>query len=225
MEKGKVRLILLLAVFAVLTITITIIFWPFIKNLRNPEYIENFSNWIQSKGFAGIAVLFGIQVMQVVVAVFPGGPVQVVAGMAYGAIGGLAIIISGVIVSSTIIFILVRKFGQPLLRRFFGEEEINKWKFLQDTKKVARVVFILFLIPGMPKDLLAWLTPLTGLSLPMFVVLCTVARIPAILSSTIMGGSLTEGKWILTISIFLGVATAGFLGMWFRDRITKKIGA
>jgi len=222
MKKRNVRLIILLSVFAICTAALTIIFLPFIQNLRNEEYRESVSAWVRSHGLGGAAVLFGIQILQIFIAVIPGGPIQVIAGMAYGAWGGFAIIITGCIISSALIFLIGRKFGLPLLRRFFGEEDINTWSFLKDSKKAARIVFILFLIPGAPKDLLTWLAPLSNLSLPMFVVLSSLARIPAILTSAITGDSMIQGNWILSLSLFAGIAVTGFLGMRLKDRVIKK---
>jgi uncharacterized membrane protein YdjX (TVP38/TMEM64 family) len=223
MKKGKFRLIILISIFAVVTAILTVVFWPFIQDLNNPEYRESFTLWIRSLGFLGIAVLLGIQILQIIIAVIPGGPVQIIAGMAYGVWGGLAVLLTGCVLTTTIIFFMVRKFGLPLLKRFFGENDINTWKFLKDSRKTARLVFILFLIPGTPKDLLTWLTPLANISLPAFVILSTLARIPAILTSTIMGDSIIQGKWILSISLFAGIALVGFLGMWLKDKITVLV--
>ncbi|MCL2175840.1 MAG: TVP38/TMEM64 family protein [Treponema sp.] len=217
------RFIIFISIFAVCTVILTIIFLPFIQDLRNDEYRANVSEWIKSHGLKGAAVLFGIQVLQVFIAVIPGGPIQIIAGMAYGAWKGFAIILTGCVFTSTLIFILVRKFGMPLLRRFLGEDDINKWKFLNDSKKTALVIFILFLIPGTPKDLLTWLAPLTTLSLPTFIILSTLARIPAILTSTITGDSMMTGNWILSLSLFIGIAVVGLLGMWVRNKIIKNL--
>ena len=223
MKRSTVRLIILIAIFAFFTAAITIIFLPFIQNLGDSEYRENVSGWIKSNGFTGVAVLFGIQILQIFIAVIPGGPIQIIAGIAYGAWGGFAIIFTGCVFTSTLIFILGRKFGMPLLRRFLGEDDIKTWSFLKDSKKTARIIFILFLIPGTPKDLLTWLSPLTNISLPMFVVLSALARIPAILTSTITGGSMMSGNWVLSASLFAGIALIGFFGMWFRDWIIGRL--
>ena len=222
MIKGKIRLIILISIFAVVSAILTIIFWPFIKDLRNPEFREAFRLWVKGLGFKGVFILLGIQILQIAVPFIPGGPVQVLAGAAYGFFWGFVIIAFGCVLVSTLIFILIRKFGLPLLHRFFGEKDINAWLFLKDSRKVSRIIFILFLIPGTPKDLLTWLCPLANISLPLFVVLTTLARTPAILTSTIMGDSMIQGNWVLSLCIFLFIAIMGFCGMWFRDKITKK---
>ena len=115
MEKIKYRFILFLTLFIVLTGILALVFWPLIKDLQNPEYREMFSAWISGLGFKGITILFGIQVLQIVVAVIPGGPVQLIAGAAYGALGGLLIIEAGCAFATMIVFFMVKKFGLPLI--------------------------------------------------------------------------------------------------------------
>ena len=222
MAENRSRLIIVVLIFALCTVILTAVFWSFIQDLRDEEYRESLSLWIKSHGFVGVAVLFGIQVLQIFIAMIPGGPIQIIAGMAYGTWGGFAIIVVGCLFTSTIIFYIGRKFGMPLLRRFLGEKDLKTWKFLKDSKKTARLVFILFLIPGTPKDLLTWLAPLTNLSLPTFVVLSTFARIPAMLLSTMTGDSMMMGNWILALSLFLGIALIGLLGLHLKDRIIGK---
>ncbi|AEF80820.1 TVP38/TMEM64 family protein [Leadbettera azotonutricia] len=216
-------LILLILIFALATAALTIIFWPFIKQLGDPVYRESFSAWVKELGITGVAVLLGLQILQIIVAVIPGGPVELIAGAAYGAFCGLAICAAGCVIASSLVFLVVKKFGLPLVVKFFGEENIKSWKFLQNSKRTARVVFVIFLIPGTPKDMLTWFAPLSGLSLKAFVAISVFARLPAILSTTIMGDSMIQGNWVMFLVIFIIIALAGFFAMWFKDKIVKKI--
>jgi len=223
MKKVKLRFIIFLVLFFVLTGILGLAFWPFIKNLQNPEYREMFSAWVSALGFKGILVLFGIQVLQIVVSVIPGGPVQLIAGAAYGAWGGALIIETGCAAATMIVFFMVRKFGLPLIKRFFGDDVLNTWSFLRDEKKTALVTFILFFIPGTPKDTLTYLTPLSRLSLVQFTLISVFARFPAVLMSTVMGDAAMEGNWIMFIIIFILTAVIGILGIQFRERFIEQI--
>jgi uncharacterized membrane protein YdjX (TVP38/TMEM64 family) len=223
MPKLSRPLLIVILIFVLATAALTIIFWPFIRQLGDPVYRESFSAWVKELGAAGIAVLLGLQILQIIVAVIPGGPVELIAGAAYGAFGGLAICVAGCVIASSLVFMAVKKFGLPLVVKFFGEENINSWKFLQNSKRTARVVFIIFLIPGTPKDMLTWFAPLSGLSLRAFVGISVFARVPAILSTTIMGDSMIQGNWVMFLTIFIVIALAGFLAMGFKDGILKKI--
>jgi len=222
MEKVKRRFLIFLIFFLLLTGILGLVFWPFIKNLQNAEYREWFSQWITELGFKGVLILYGLQVLQIVVAVIPGGPMQLIAGAAYGAWGGLLILEAGCVTATVIIFIMVRKFGNPFIIRFFGRDVINTWGFLKDEKRTAQVAFILFLIPGTPKDTLTYFAPLTKLSLLQFTLISAVARFPAMFSSVLMGDAVMQGNWVLFLLVFGITAAAGILGIQFKDQIIKR---
>jgi uncharacterized membrane protein YdjX (TVP38/TMEM64 family) len=218
--KKNRRFFVAFGIFSVLAaIGFTVLSWWFVRELQNPVYRETFSSRVAGLGPGGIFVLLGLQILQIVVAIIPGGPVEFIAGAAYGAWAGLGICAAGCVIASSLIFIVVKKFGFSFLRRFFGEKKIKTWKFLEDSKKTAIVVFILFLLPGMPKDFLTWLAPLSRLSLAQFVILSVVARTPVMFSSTVMGDSMIQGNGGLLLVVFIVIALAGLGGIRFRDKI------
>lgn len=219
----KRPVIFFIVVFCLATAALAIIFWPLIRGLGNPAYREEFSRWVKGLGFRGIAVLFGLQMLQIIVAVIPGGPVELIAGAACGALGGTLICTAGCVAASSLVFGVGKKFGLFLAARFFGEANFRQWKFLQDKKKAAMMVFILFLIPGTPKDMLTWFAPLSGLSLVRFVAISVFARTPAIVSTAIMGDSMIQGNWIMFLVIFGVTALVGLLGFWFKNRVIEAL--
>jgi uncharacterized membrane protein YdjX (TVP38/TMEM64 family) len=221
LDKTKNLYIIAGVSFAVLTVVLCLLFWPFISSLRDPVYREQFSVWIESLGFKGILILFGIQVLQIVVAVIPGEPVELLAGAAYGPLGGLLICLAGCAIASTVIFLMVRKFGQGLVTRFFKKVDLEKFKFLQNRQKTAAVVFVLFLIPSTPKDMLTYIVPLSGFPLSRFILISAFARIPSILSSTMIGDSAANGNWPRFLALFGITALIGFFGIFFTEKIVN----
>jgi uncharacterized membrane protein YdjX (TVP38/TMEM64 family) len=210
-----------LILFALITLVLCLVFWPFIHNLRDPLYREQFSSWVEGLGLRGFFLLFGLQVLQILIAIIPGEPVELLAGAAYGALGGLGICLLGCVFASSLIFLLVRKFGSPRVIRFLRKDAAGTYTFLYDTPKIVRVVFILFLIPGTPKDVLTYIVPLSKLKAYQFILISAFARIPSILTSTIMGDSLIQGNWRLFLLIFLITALIGFLGILVKERIIE----
>ncbi|MDR2375433.1 MAG: VTT domain-containing protein [Treponema sp.] len=213
------RVLVFLGLFCVVTVVLCIFFWPFVQKLRDPVYREGFSRWVKLQGARGVLFLFGIQILQIIVAVIPGEPVEFIAGAAYGALYGLILCLAGCMIASSFIFALVRKAGLPLIIRFFGQEKLNRYVFLQDTRKTALVVFVIFLIPGTPKDMLSYVVPLSSLKLRAFVIITAFARIPSILSSTIMGDSVIKGNWGMFALVLLLIAALGLSGILFTERI------
>lgn len=223
MEKANYRFIIFIVLFIILTGVSGIIFWPFIKNLQNVEYRKIFSAWIVRLGLKGVLILLGVQVLQIVVAVIPGGPVELIAGAAYGAWRGFFIIEAGCVIATMAVFLMVKKFGLPLITRFFDVDVLNTWGFLKDEKKTALITFILFLIPGIPKDTLTYIVPLSKLSLIQFTFISAFARFPAILLTTVMGDTAMRGNKIMFFLIFSLTAIIGILSIQLKNRLIKHI--
>jgi uncharacterized membrane protein YdjX (TVP38/TMEM64 family) len=217
-------------IFAVLAIlsaaALCLLIRPFVAHLRLGEYREQFASWIKSMGIGGAAILLGMQALQIIVAIIPGGPVEILAGAAYGTWGGFVICILGCLIASFGIFMAVRTFGLPLVERLLGKKLTDKYKFLGDPKKISMalvVLFILFLIPGVPKDALAYIVPLGPVKPGRFLLVSTTARAPAILMSAMLGSSALQGNWALIVLLFAATALMGVAGLLYGERIAEKI--
>lgn len=165
-------------------------------------------------------------VVQIFLPILPGEPVEVLAGMSYGPIGGLLVIFLGAFLSSLIIFFTVRKFGRGFLYSFISKEKIEKMensKMFSDPKKVYTILFILFFIPGTPKDLFVYVAGLLPIKPVKFLLISTFARFPSIISSTIAGSNLVDGNWVV-IGVTYGItfAFAGII-LYFFNRKEKYI--
>jgi uncharacterized membrane protein YdjX (TVP38/TMEM64 family) len=224
-KAGIIFFALLLAV----SILACVLFWPFIARLRFPEYRARVGEWIDKLGPRGALVLLGIQVTQIIVAVIPGGPLEILAGAAYGALGGYGICVLGCLISTAVIFLMVRKFGAPLVIRFFGSRLKGRYAFLRpggllsDTKKFSLALFLLFLIPGVPKDILTYVASLRDIKLSRFLLISCTARSPAILMSTMLGSSMLQGNWVAIAALFAAIAGAGVVGVLYGDKIVDKL--
>lgn len=94
-------------------------------------------------------------------------------------------VLVGCVISSAFIFFIVHKLGAPFVRAMIPEKWMGKLEDFEETDKLDVMVFVLFLIPGLPKDVFTYLVPLTDMSMRNFLVLSTVGRIPGILMSTL----------------------------------------
>jgi uncharacterized membrane protein YdjX (TVP38/TMEM64 family) len=208
---------------AVITV-ITIAAYPYIKQLSVPAVREKFAAWILSRGAAGWFAVFGLQVLQIVAAFIPGGPVEVLSGVLYGGWGGLLTCLAGSITASLIIFTLSKKIGTPVVEKLFKRTERERFSFLNDSRKLETVVFFLFLIPGMPKDMLTYIAGTTPMKTSRFLFISSAARLPALALSTFMGATVRHGEWKRAAVIFTAAAVAGILGILCRDRLINFSG-
>lgn len=210
---------ILLAVLCVFALIFVYVGRPLIEFLDRPE---EFREWINSFGFWGRLIFIGIIFLQVAVAVIPGEPFEIAAGYAFGSIEGTLLCIIGMTLSGIVIFVLVRKYGVKFVEIFFSTEKINSLKFLNDSKKLNLLFFILMLIPGTPKDLLCYFAGLTKMRLSDFVFISAVARIPSVVTSSIGGSMLGQQKYVTAIIAFVVTILISLIGLLIYKRIENR---
>ncbi len=201
---------------------ISIVCFLYFGDLTNPEIQKEFLHKLQNMGFMGWLVVIFIQFAQIVVAFIPGGPVEFMAGVLYGTWGGFFTCLVGGVIASALVFALVRKFGYPLVSKMFANEDLEKVKFLNNAQRLEIIVFIAFLIPFTPKDLLTYVVPLSKIKCSSFLCLTMLARTPGILVTAAMGSNLIDGNWALTIALFLIIAIVGIAGILLKDKILAR---
>lgn len=147
---------------------------PLVRFASRPE---EFRLWVDGHGLLGMAAYVGMVFLQVVVAVIPGEPLEISGGYAFGALRGSVLCLLGGVLGSVAVFALVRRFGRELVEIFFPREKLEKLKFLQSSPKRDALFWLIFTVPGTPKDLLCYFAGLTDLSWGKWLLLCTVGRL------------------------------------------------
>ena len=125
---------------------------------------EKFRLWVESHGLWSQAAYVGMVFLQVLVAVIPGEPLEISGGYAFGAVQGTVLCMLGAFLGSVAVFAFVRRFGRELVEVFFPKEKIESLRFLQSSPKRDLLFWIVFVVPGTPKDLLCYFAGLTDLS-------------------------------------------------------------
>ena len=148
MNKKNIKSIVIFGVFSILLISLTIAFWPYIQSLSTDVGLDNLRQTIDSLGVGGWFVMLGIQVLQIIVAFLPGEPIEIVMGIFYGSIGGMFTCLFGILIGSMIVYGLTKLIGVPFVKLFVDLDDLKKYKFLNDSKKLDLTVFILFFIPA-----------------------------------------------------------------------------
>jgi uncharacterized membrane protein YdjX (TVP38/TMEM64 family) len=100
--------------------------------------------------------------------------------------------------------------------------KIDSLRIINSEKKLGTLVFLLFLIPGTPKDLLTYVVPLTRMKLSEFLFITLIARIPSVVSSTIGGNLFSNGRYIEGVLILLLTGAISVLGIILYRIILKK---
>ena len=217
-KQAKIALLVGLVLLGIVVISI-----PLIRYVLNPNFQRVLVSWVEKAGIWGMVALFLVQVFQIFIALIPGEPIEVVAGLMYGAIGGMAICIVGIILASATIFYAVRKLGKERFSRTSIYPKIMNHKLIKNQSNLDSMIFLLYLIPGTPKDMLVYVCALTNISMMKFLIISTVARIPSVITSTMAGASIMSGNTVLTVGIFVFIVVGGLIGIWYQNkRFGKK---
>lgn len=221
MEKGDIFKFVGLIAFLALMVLACALAWPRVHGLFEAGGLELVIESVRNAGPVGFLILLGMQFLQIVVAFIPGEVVQIAAGMLFGPwLGGLLILL-GCILSSAFVFVLVHKLGAPFVQNMVPAKYLEKFRKFEDGGKLNVIVFVLFLIPGLPKDVFTYLVPLTNMDMRTFLLLSNVGRIPGILVSTYAADKLIAGQFTESAIIFGVAAVIAVLGIVFRERIMK----
>jgi len=153
-------------------------------------------------GFGGWILFIVLQLIQVIIAIIPGEPFEMVAGYAFGAIEGTILCFLASSLGSVMVLLFVRRFGMKFVSLFFKKEQIESVKFLRSSPKRILLFALIFILPGTPKDLLCYFAGVTDIKMWILILICSFGRIPAIVTSTIGGDALGSKSYILAIIVF-----------------------
>ncbi len=224
-QKWTVLLKYIIALLLLLGLTLLAIrFAPELKRLLTARStVLKLEEWIESFGVWGVLVLFFLQVLQVFIAIIPSEPIEIAAGICYGGFWGFALCMGGVLLGSLLVFKLIRRFGTPFVERLVSQKKLKEFNFLKDTKRMEGITFILYFIPGLPKDVFTYFAALTSIPLWNFLWISLIARVPSILVSTIAGAQYMEGNYRATLIIFAVFAALGVIGMVIYRMVSARL--
>ena len=184
---------------------------------------QNLKQLILSYGKSGIVVTFFLQILQVIVSFIPGNIVQFVIGMIYGTAGGIIIGVVGVAAGTTISFFLSRLLGRRVVSLFVSEKALSKVEGWISGDLSVVALLVLFMIPGFPKDFIAYFIGLTTMNASKFLLISMVGRLPGMFVSIYLGAHLFDRNYALIVAVASGCCVLFLLLYIFRNRILRVL--
>ncbi|MGE5629970.1 MAG: TVP38/TMEM64 family protein [Caulobacteraceae bacterium] len=223
-KEKKTRLIInivLLLLFLSAAALAAVKYAPYITQLAaNPD---KFKAMLFSYGRTNIAVFIGIHVLQVIIAVIPGELVQIAGGYIYGTALGTLYSLIGVFIGTIAAFFISRILGYSLLGLLVGRKKLEQFSFLLNSRKSEIFMFVLFLIPGTPKDVLTYIAGVLPVNPAVFFVTSTAARFPALLTSSFIGANIQRGNYTTAAVIAAAACILFAAGLLAKDRIAEYL--
>lgn len=198
---------------------------PLMDAVRNKE---SFRLWIDAQGPWKYLIMVGIMTAQIIVALVPGAPVEMAAGYAFGLWGGVGLCLIGTAIGNAIVILLTRVFGMRMVRLFMDDDKILALtqKLTREQKRMDLMIFLLFLIPGTPKDLMTYVAGLLPIPLARYLILTSFARIPSMIGNALGGSMLGRQNYraaMITMAVVVLISLIVFFV--YRDHERRKAAA
>jgi uncharacterized membrane protein YdjX (TVP38/TMEM64 family) len=177
---------------------------------------------VASWGWMAPLVFIAIQALQVIISPIPGEVTGPVGGALFGTWWGLFYSSIGLTAGTLFCFAVGRRWGEPLVRPWLSDHHWNRMSFILEAEGVI-LCFILYLIPGFPKDIISYLFGLSPMPFWVFAVVSTLGRIPGTWISSYFGAHVAEQQYIYA-AVFIALIMAISLPCYYyRDRIVKTL--
>ncbi len=175
-------------------------------------------NFINSFGPLSVVIFIGLQILQVIVAPIPGEVNGFIGGYLYGPVLGSLYSTIGLSLGSWIAFVLARRLGLPFVEKVISPQIIEKYDYFMEHRGVL-ITFILFLIPGFPKDALSYLIGLSRMKTSTFLLVCTGGRLLGTVMLSVSGNCARNGQNIAMAAILGTSALIVALAYYYHEEL------
>lgn len=225
-DKLRKRFKLFSAIFKMLLLLFILIGLPLYIYFFQYDLIQQFSTMEAVEAFfeeykaQSIFVYIGVQILQIIICIIPGQWLQFAAGYMYGFWLGYLWSFVGALLGTVITYYLARILGHDAMHLFFGETKVNDLLKKFNSKKAVIIVFIFYLIPGVPKDLCSYVAGISEMKLKAFLIVSLIGRSPGMMGSLLIGQQVEVGGYTTAIIIGVLAVILFLLGVIFRKQIT-----
>lgn len=216
----KHRTLILTAGLIIIILVLGYKYRQYVCMLKSPK---TFKTFITSFGYYGVFVFIFFQFLQVTIFFIPGEAIQVAGGWIYGTLGATILSLIGITIGSILIFLLSKKYGRSLVEKFIAETKLKSIESALDSKKLNFIVFLIYFLPGIPRDSIIFVCGISKISLEKFLVYSTLGRIPALVLSCYLGSNmLALNKTLLFFMIFV-VVVFFLIGVFKGEYLLEKL--
>jgi uncharacterized membrane protein YdjX (TVP38/TMEM64 family) len=175
---------------------------------------------LEAWGILGPVIFIGLQALQVIIAPIPGELTGILGGYLFGQWIGLLYSTIGLTVGSVAAFAVGRWLGAHYVQRLVSPDTWRKMGFIVEAEG-AILCFIIFLIPGLPKDMTCYLFGLSPMPFWVFALISTVGRIPGTWILSAQGAHTASGDYLEVLLLTAVVVAAALPLYYYRNRLVE----
>lgn len=220
LASALLKFVLLLGIIVVVPLYLWFFHQDLIQQFSSIEKVRAFFSQYHTES---IFIYIGAQILQIIISILPGQELQMVAGLVYGLWPGFLLSMIGALIGSAVTYYLAGFLGRDALHILFGKRHIDDYLDKINSKKGFMLVFLIYLIPGVPKDLCTYAAGLSHMKIRAFLVLSMVGRIPGILGSLIIGTEIGEGNYTSVAVISVLAVVLFILGVIYHSKLSHLL--
>ena len=205
------QLLLLGVILIGIPLYIIFIHPEWIEQVNSLEKAEAFLNSYQSQSYL---IYTGIQVIQIIICVIPGQFMNMAAGWLFGFPIAFILSIAGAAIGTFTTYHMSKLLGRKAIRNLIKPEKYDHFLARLNSKRAYITVFILYLVPGLPKDILGYVAGISDVKFIPFLFISIIGRLPSLSVSVMVGSMLYKGSYIgviLISSLMVGIFIWGFV--------------
>ena len=187
-DKKKVIAILKLILLIMIIVGIpAFLYLRFGSDIFSKDTTGRVIDYLKQNRHISFLLIIVLQIIQVVVCFLPGQPIQFAASYMFGVGRGLLLSIIGAVIGTVISFYISKALGSDAMHLIFGEEKVKEYQRKLNSGRGLLLAFLIYLIPGIPKDLVSYAAGISEMRFRPFLLAATVGRSPAMLGSLLFG--------------------------------------
>ncbi len=179
-------------------------------------------HFVTSFGPLSVLIFIGLQILQVIVAPIPGEVNGFIGGYLYGPVLGTLYSTIGLSIGSWLAFVLARWLGLPFVEKIINPQIIQKYDHFMEHRGTL-ITFILFLIPGFPKDALSYIIGLSHMKTSIFLLVCTSGRLLGTTMLSISGNYARNDQNVAMLAILGISALLVLLAYYYHEEILNLV--
>ena len=197
-SKKKVAIAILKLIFLILIVVLIPLYLYFYQQdfLMRFRDFNDIVSFLERYKLQSIPIYIILQIAQIVISVLPGQFFQLAAGYLYTFWPALLFSYIGAFLGTTITFWLAKGLGSDFVHIFFEKDKTEDYVKRLNSKKAYTIVFLLYAIPGIPKDVVSYAAGLSEMKYKPFIILSTIGRIPGMMGSIIIGSMWHKEEYV-----------------------------
>ena len=224
-SKKKVAIAILKLIFLILIVVLIPLYLYFYQQdfLMRFRDFNDIVSFLERYKLQSIPIYIILQIAQIVISVLPGQFFQLAAGYLYTFWPALLFSCIGAFLGTTITFWLAKGLGSDFVHIFFEKDKTEDYVKRLNSKTAYTIVFLLYAIPGIPKDVVSYAAGLSEMKYKPFIILSTIGRLPGMMGSIIIGSMWHKEEYVGMIILAIIAVVAFCCCVIYRKKLHELI--